>query len=97
MQDAGAAMGPGEPGPDGVDDRNRDQAAAATGPLRRPSRRRRGGISLTVLFTLVALALGFGRQAQPGGEPGTMLLPVSSPTHLVSRSHLSLTHFPHSR
>lgn len=60
MQDAGAAMGPGKPGPDGVDDGNRDRAAAATGPRRRLSRRRRSGISLTVLFTLVALALGFG-------------------------------------
>lgn len=37
------------------------------------------------------VVVGRAPQAQPGGEPGTMLLPVSSPTHLVSRSHLSLT------
>lgn len=37
------------------------------------------------------IVVGRAPQAQPGGEPGAMLLPVSSPTHLVSRSHLSLT------
>ena len=29
--------------------------------------------------------------AQPGGEPGALLLEVPSPAHLVSRSHLSIT------
>ncbi|MDX5349801.1 MAG: hypothetical protein LPJ95_03730, partial [Paracoccaceae bacterium] len=60
MQDAGAAMEPGKPGPDGLENAGRDQATRAPGPRRRSGRPRRAGISLTVILTLVALVLGFG-------------------------------------
>ena len=37
------------------------------------------------------IVIGRAPSAQPGGEPGALLLEVPSPTHLVSRSHLSIT------
>lgn len=46
------------------------------------------GVSVPVRGDIV---IGRAPSAQPGGEPGALLLEVPSPTHLVSRSHLSIT------
>lgn len=46
------------------------------------------GMSVPVRGDIV---VGRAPREQPGGEPGALLLEVPSPTHLVSRSHLSIT------
>ena len=46
------------------------------------------GVSVPVRGDIV---VGRAPSAQPGGEPGALLLEVPSPAHLVSRSHLSIT------